>query len=256
VHTATVSLMGKPRQIAHSLGEAIDLPEIVLIPGLGIRGYLRPLVRLLATWTRITMLDLPGWSVAHRQFCRARVPDIGAAAARWLEANDRADVILMGHSTGAQAALHAAVTVPDRLSGLILAGPVFPPEVRRPGSLARAVLRTLPYESWAELPAVLPASLASGLVALARLLGSGMRSQPEDLVPEVATMPVCVITGRRDGVAPPDWARQLADAANGTVEIHPGGHNACFVDPASVEAAVRRAVEQCMWQHNRLRPSP
>jgi pimeloyl-ACP methyl ester carboxylesterase len=238
-------MMRKPRQIAHSLGEPTDFPEIVLIPGLGIRGYLRPLVRLVGTWTRITMLDLPGWSVAHRQFCRARVPDIGAAAARWLQANDCRDVILMGHSTGSQAALHSALTVPDRLSGLILAGPVFPPSVRRPGSLARAVIRTLPYESWAELPAVVPASAASGLVALARLLGSGMRSQPEDLVPGLGTMPVCVITGRHDGVAPPDWARELADVANGTLEIHPGGHNACFVDPASVDAAVRRSVEHC-----------
>jgi pimeloyl-ACP methyl ester carboxylesterase len=238
-------MMRKPRQVAHPLGEATDLPEIVLIPGLGIRGYLRPLVRLVAGWTRITMLDLPGWAIAHRQFCKARVPDIGAAAARWLEANDCRDVILMGHSTGAQAALHAALIVPERLSGLILAGPVFPPTVRRPGSLARAVLRTLPYESWAELPAVVPASVASGLLALARLLGSGMKSQPEDLIQGLGTMPVCVITGLHDGVAPPEWARELADAANATLEIHPGGHNACFVDPASVDAAVRRAVEHC-----------
>ena len=242
--------MRGPRQIAHPFGEGGDLPEIVLIPGLGIRGYLRPLVRMVATWTRITMLDLPGWSVRHRQFCRARVPDIGAAAARWLEANDCRDVILLGHSTGAQAALQAALIVPERLTGLVLAGPVFPPSLRRVRSMARAVVRTLPYESWAELPAVVPASLASGLVPLARLLGSGMKDRPEDLISNVAT-PVCVFTGRNDGVAPPDWSQRLADAANGRFEVHPGGHNACFVDPVSVDAVLRRAVEYCVHRSRR-----
>lgn len=246
--------MTAPRDIARSYGKVVEHPPIVLLPGLGIIRYLLPLVRRVVTWTEITVLDLPGWSVRHRRNCRPDVGEIGRVAARWLEAQDRRDVLLLGHSTGSQAALHAAALVPDRLSGLVLASPVFAPPLRRSRQLAGAIARTLPHEQWAELPAVLPASLASRLVPLARLLRSGMNEDPEVLA-RVLSVPASVITGSEDAVSPTDWSAQLAEACGGDCYVHPGGHNACFVDPEGVEHALEQAVESCLRHRDGSRRS-
>jgi pimeloyl-ACP methyl ester carboxylesterase len=59
----------------------------------------------------------------------------------------------------------------------------------------------------AELPAVVPSHIASGGRPLLRLIRSAIADRSEDQVQRL-TMPSVVITGRRDGFAPPAWARR------------------------------------------------
>ena len=44
-----------------SAGALSDNYEVVVQAGLGAPGYLVPLARHLSQWTRVTLLDLPGW---------------------------------------------------------------------------------------------------------------------------------------------------------------------------------------------------
>ena len=215
--------------------------ELVVVPGLGALGYLLPVVRACAAWTRVHLLDLPGFG--HRATARlpAELGAVAATAAAWLAEAAPAPVLLVGHSTGAQAALRAALTRPAGVGGLVLAGATFSPQGRRVPGLLRQVAATLPHELPGELPAVLPYYLR-GARGLPALLRSAMSDRPEEAVPALV-VPLVVLRGRRDALCPPLWAQTLASAApSGRVRVVPGAHNAPYSEPALTAAALRDAA--------------
>jgi pimeloyl-ACP methyl ester carboxylesterase len=222
-------------------GHISALPEVVLLPGLGNLRYIDQLVAKSSAWTKITVLDLPGWRGGRARSCPATVEGIATAAAGWLEDNDKRDLILLGHSTGAQSALRVAVSLPDRLTGLVLASPVCSPCARSLVRALRQLLPTLKYESRGELPTLASTFRASGLRAMGRLVRSSLHDQPEVLAPQVR-VPAVVITGAHDGLATPEWSRSLADLLHAPCLVHPGAHNGCFVHPVEVDQTFRQAV--------------
>ena len=230
------------RQVrSFSTGQRRDLPEVVLIPGLGAPSYLYPWMRQLGRWTRATVLDLPGWRGGRGRSSPSTVAAVGAAATRWLEVTDRHDVVLAGHSSGAQSALRTALAVPDRLVGLVLAGPTLDPRARNPAVLLVRFLDTVAREKLPELPTVLPWYIRSGGLPWLRLARSSVRDRPEDLLDDVRR-PVLILTGDRDRFAPPSWAEQLATLSSAPCLLLPGPHNACFTSPETADAALHQAV--------------
>ena len=227
-----------------SAGELDGAPEVILLPGLGAPGYLAPLVRELASWTRASLLDLPGWNVLPPRASASTVRGVAAVAARWLEISDRRDVVLVGHSSGAQSALHAIPLIPDRVFGLVLAGPTLDPRARNPAKLMLRLVRTVAREKLAELPAVMPAYLRSGGLSWLRLVSSSVTDRPEDV--QTPVPPTLVVTGERDRFAPPAWAGQLARLMSCRCVILPGAHNTCFTFPHTAAAVLHEAVIN--WQ--------
>lgn len=225
---------------AWSAGRVRDRPELALVPGLGSRGYLRPLAREVATWTRATILDLPGWWRGRARNCRPTTDGIADAVRRWAAERPGRRMVLVGHSTGAQAVARAAADLPPSVAGVVLAGPVFAPTIRTWPALLRAAAATVPAETPGELAAVLPSYLHSGLVPLVRLLADGLR-EGAGAYASVAG-PVTVITGRRDELAPPWWASELAVRLGGPMQLVPGGHNCVYRHPQAVSAVLRDTV--------------
>jgi pimeloyl-ACP methyl ester carboxylesterase len=56
-----------------------------------------------------------------------------------METTNTSDVILLGHSTGAQAVLHTAQLVPDRICAAVITSPTFAPAARGLFALLRRV---------------------------------------------------------------------------------------------------------------------
>jgi pimeloyl-ACP methyl ester carboxylesterase len=167
---------------------------------------------------------------------------MASAVAHWLEARDLRNVVLLGHSTGALVVLRAALAIQDRLSGVVLAGPSFPPDVRRAPTLWWRFFTTIPREPADEIESIAPSFLSSGGPGLFRLLNDGMGQRPEDHVGRL-DVPVLVITGEHDGLAPPSWAHQLSQLARtGSLVVLPGAHNACFPNADAADAALRAVV--------------
>jgi pimeloyl-ACP methyl ester carboxylesterase len=226
------------------------VPELVVVPGLGALGYLRPTLRACTEWTRVTLVDLPGFGAWRTAFLRADLPTVADVLARWLTDVPRTHVLLLGHSTGAQAALRAAVANPSAVSSLVLAGATFPPDARTVLGAARRAARTLPAERLAELPAVLP-EYVRGAPRLPQLLRSSLADTPESHAPRLA-VPLLVLRGASDELCPQPWAEHLAALAqHGRTATVPGGHNHVFTFPAETSRAVWTEATRCGGQPRR-----
>ena len=218
------------------------VPDVVLVPGLGAPGYLLDAVAGIGSWTRCVVLDLPGFDHDGPDSCEPTVDGVAGAVAGWLRAAE-APVVLGGHSTGAQAALRAAVAAPDRVAALVLAGTTFDPPARRATTLAGRVARLLVSESPGELLAVGPAYARAGRHLLT-LLRSGMADRPEDAIATIGC-PVLLLRGRADPLCPAGWMAELADRARDAVRMTlPGGHNFVYGHAGATALTIARFVDR------------
>jgi len=213
-----------------------------MLPGLGYPEVLHPLMRELSAWTTVTVLNLPGW---QRQRATASAPTIAGiadATADWLRHTSGPARILLGHSTGAQAALHSAILAPDRVQALVLVGPTVDPAARSWPRLIARYCQPLWREPPTEFVAARRSIMAGGISPVARLIASAIADRPEQLITQVS-MPTMILAGKHDRVASPTWCRQLADLGRTRLRILPGGHNSCFPYATMADHAMREAVK-------------
>lgn len=216
-------------------------PHVVFLPGLGAPGYLRRWARRTAVWAQVEVLDLPGWRGGRATHCAPTLEGIADAAISRLSRRGGETSVVIGHSTGAQSAALVAQQAPHLVAGVVLASPTFDPAMRGwPGLLGRA-LRTVPHESWGELPAVLPKYLRGGVLPVLSLLRDGLRHGADVYRP--VRPPVLVLAGRHDHLAPPSWADRLARRLGAETAVVPGGHNFCFTHPAASDRATWARVQ-------------
>ncbi len=219
-----------------------DGPDLVVVPGLGALGYLAPTVAACAAWARVRLLDVPGFGSSVTAQRPAALADVAELVTAWLRQVPDRPVLLFGHSTGAQAALHAAVAVPDQVRALALAGVTFAPSARSPAGFVRALVRTARAEPVGLVPAVLP-EYVRGAVRVPQLLLSGLRDRPEDVVGQWRR-PLLVLRGEHDEGCTAPWAAALAAAVPaGRVLTLPGAHNVPYTSPDLVSAALRTLVD-------------
>ena len=224
-----------------------DGPLVVVLPGLGLPQYVFPTADAVSRrGVRCAVLDLPGFAARRRHGSRRDVHDIGRVAADWVaERGAGGPVVVLGHSTGSQAALSAALRLQEthtRLS-LVMAGPTFTPRQRRLGRLAAATATAYRRDSPAEL-IVVPTALreAGGVWSVLR---SGMRDAPDQRIRRLR-VPLTLTAGEADTFSPEDWLQRLAVAAvaspSVTVQRLPGSHNNPFTHPDQLAEAVLEAV--------------
>lgn len=206
-------VLGEPRP---------GVPTMAVVPGLGALGYLLPLARACADWTQVHVLDLPGYGARSTARLPSGLDAVVATLSAWLAQRD-APVLLLGHSTGAQSALRAALEVPEAVHHLVLAGATFPPQARRAWPLVRAVLRTLLHEQPGQVPAVLPYYLR-GRHGLSTMVRTTLADAPEQAAGGLRP-PLLVLRGENDGLCPREWAAKLAELGRGRAQSLPGAHN-------------------------------
>ncbi|MEU7474636.1 alpha/beta fold hydrolase [Lentzea sp. NPDC042327] len=205
-----------------------DRPDVVLVPGLGALGYLADTLAGCGAFTRAHLLDVPGFGHRAARVCPAGIGAVARAVCDWVEEVVAAPVVLAGHSTGAQAALHAAAARPELVRSLVLLGPTFPPEQRGLGGLVSGFLRTLPHEPPSVVRGTVPDYLRAGPVEIARFVRSAQRDRPEEVVARVGC-PVLVVRGEHDALSPVHWVERLAAAApDGRAVVVPGAHAFLF----------------------------
>lgn len=202
--------------------------SLVLVHGVGTTSrYFRPLLRALDGRVSAAAIELPGiGSSTHR--C---IPDdIGSQAdvvAGWLRATGRHPAVLVGNSMGAQTVVEVALRHPELVERLVLMGPTVDAEAR---SLLRQVRRLL-IDATRERPSLL-AIIASDTFltkrsAVWRYMRASLQHPIEDRL-HLLGVPVLIIRGASDPVAPRRWVEQLAAAApDARIATIPNAAHAC-----------------------------
>ncbi len=221
---------------------------VVLVPGLGLPAYTRPTaVALAAAGLRCAVLDLPGFGSHAPRAASPEIRAMGRVAAQWVAQQDwRGPLAVMGHSTGAQAALTAALVLQEtRTAAVVLAGPTFRPAHRALPRLLAVTPLAYRRDSPGELSAF-PQLLRGGRDVVS-ILRSGMADRIEDRLPALR-LPVVLTAGRQDAYAPRSWLDQLARRATAspsvTIAVTPGSHNNLFTQPEAITRVVVRSLER------------
>lgn len=243
VNQSWTSMSGRQVHAWEAGGSSRGGTLVVILPGLGLPAYAAPTVHALAArGATAVLLDLPGFGERAPLGAHPTITTIGAVAARWIRRRrHRGRLVVVGHSTGAQAALTAALVTQDERpdAELVLAGPTFAPPHRRLGPLLRSTPHAYREDTWRELR-VLPA-LVRGRLDVWSMLRSGMRDAPERRIADLA-LGVTVTAGSEDAFAPSWWLGLLAAsarrAAYAEVVTNPGSHNNLFTHPVELAETI------------------
>ncbi|MDQ3308952.1 MAG: alpha/beta hydrolase [Gemmatimonadota bacterium] len=239
--------------------EAGSGPCVVLVHGLGISAdyWFRNGPALAAAGYRVLAPDLPG-------FGRTRGPDGGlsvteqaVALNRWADAMGLEPSIYVGHSLSCQAVLELAAMVPERVRGLVLAGPSGAPGRHRLLRQAWGLFLDAWREPWRLFPVVLQAYLRAGPVRFWRTWRAGARHEPFALLPRV-TAPGIVVVGTRDPVVAPAFAEALAAGLpqGRVVWIAGAAHAVLFNRSQAFNRVLLRFVEELEFPIAQQSPMP
>ena len=171
------------------------------------------------------------------------VPPLPELAGRLLSGLGDGPVVLVGHSSGCQVAVLAAVD--PRVAALVLLGPTTDPRLRRAAALAGRWAATAAAEQWTQVPRILAQWAHTGprvMLALWR------RTAPDRTDARLAAVqvPVTVVRGTRDRLCPRDWAQRLVAAAPAArlAELPGAAHMTVQTRPREVAGLVRAAAAE------------
>ncbi|GAA4571926.1 hypothetical protein GCM10023176_33720 [Micromonospora coerulea] len=216
-----------------------DVPELVLVQGMGVADYLMPGLGALGEWTRAHLVELPGFAGSGEPPHELTVAEFGDAVADWLAAQRLGPVVLAGHSSGTQVAAQAAVGHPD-VHGVVLASPTIDPVARSP---LRLLIRWR-LDGRREPPGLSeshrPEWKRAGLPRMLHLARAHLDHRIEEPMTRFR-VPLLVIRGRDDLISSSRWGRQLAalPATGEYVEVA-GAHTFPWLDPKAWSEPMRR----------------
>ncbi|MEU1040976.1 alpha/beta hydrolase [Streptomyces sp. NPDC005907] len=207
-------------------------PVVVLLHGLGLSGrYFYPLARELAAVGRSVLVpDLPG-SARSRAVVR-RAPDTETtvrALLRWYAAAEAGPCVVVANSVGCQVAVALAAERGPRVQRLVLVGPALDATAPSAGRQLLRLLLDAPKEPLALLALVALDYLVTGA---ARFAGAFRQARRDALGPFTARLravrvPVLVVRGAGDSVAPAPWAERVAaEPSDGRLAVVPASAHA------------------------------
>jgi len=236
--------VGGIRTFARVLGSG---PPLVLVPGLACSHlYFGPVQRALAEHFEVWAYDPPGHGYSRaRMGAYTKLGELSDHLAAWLEAAQLAEVVLFGHSQGAEIAVDLAARRPHLVSSLVLCAPTGIPEYPSIAgqilNLARDALR----EPASLAPLVLQSYLRAGTYRAWRLLCDQLHHQSVPNLHRIKA-PVLLVTGSRDPIIRPRLAAVMAEIVPDSrwIEVQGGAHAVHYSHAARVAAVVQQFVSQ------------
>jgi pimeloyl-ACP methyl ester carboxylesterase len=202
--------------------------DVVLVHGLsGSKRWWSRNIPVLQKEYRVFVLELPGFGAARRQKT-LDLPALGALLLEFVKALNLERPVLIGHSMGAHAALHAAALEPNCFSGLVLAA--------ASAFVNRHVLNSAAWlipasflGAYEFIPTVVSDGLLAGFPNLWFAAQALTRDNPTSLLSRL-TMPVLLLHGSRDLLVTLKMANELRQGlVHSKLEIVKGaGHNLMF----------------------------
>ena len=190
--------------------DVVTGPAFVLIHGFGVSSrYFGPLARELSQYGRVVVLDLPGFGRTNDPDHALRIRGFAHVVNETIRRLHVVDPVLVGHSMGTQVAVESLIHAPGLSCGALLAAPVVNDRERRAGTLLWRFAESAVKEPPKSARASIRGFLHSGPRWLLRDFGPMLRYRIEDNIRAVP-VPVAVVGGAEDHIAPPDWCHRLA----------------------------------------------
>jgi pimeloyl-ACP methyl ester carboxylesterase len=176
---------------------------------------------------RVFVLELPGFAAAKAQQT-LDLPALGALLLEFVDDLKLERPVLVGHSMGAHAILHAAAARPNLFAGLVLGAASA--LVNRPVLESAAWLIPATLNGALEFaPTVILDGLRAGLLNLWQAANAITHDDPSTILPQVTTKTL-LLHGSKDVLVTLEMMRQLERSlTSARLEILPGaGHNLMF----------------------------
>jgi pimeloyl-ACP methyl ester carboxylesterase len=149
------------------------------------------------------------------------------------------ELVLVGHSASCPVVVDAAARSED-VVGLVLVGPVTDPRERTWPRMLRQWIRTALHERVWELPVLVPQYHHTGVLTMLRGIDA-IRHFPTQKALAPLTLPVSVLRGEYDRIAPADWCRHLAEVSGGELASVVGAaHMLPLTHPHTVVSSIVR----------------
>jgi pimeloyl-ACP methyl ester carboxylesterase len=198
----------------------------VLVHGIGMSSrYFERLADELSSYGSVFAVDLPGFGSAPNPDRQLSIEAGAALLAEFVRSEGLEDAVLVGHSMGTQFVVETAAVHPTRIGAIVLVGPVVDERAPMPWQqgmrLGRDMLRETPLANWIVATDYLRSGIRWYLTELPVMLGY----RTEERLPLVA-VPVLVLRGDRDPIAPRGWSLRLAETAQSgqLVEVPGAAH--------------------------------
>jgi pimeloyl-ACP methyl ester carboxylesterase len=185
----------------------------VLVHGIGMSSrYFERLADELSHHGSVIAVDLPGFGSAPRPDRQLTIEAGARLLAEFVRSEGLGDAVLVGHSMGTQFVVETAAVHPTLIRAIVLAGPVVDERAPLPWQqgmrLGRDMLRETPLANWIVATDYLRSGIRWYLTELPVMLGY----RTEERLPLVS-VPVLVLRGERDPIAPRGWSARLTRTA-------------------------------------------
>lgn len=212
---------------------AARVPQpVVLVPGLGLTAREWRGVRALLDGAS-AVVPLPSMGLGA---LRGTDLSVEAQADRVAALLPLAPAVVVGHSASCPVVVEVARRV--RVAGLVLVGPVTDPRAATWPRMVAQSLRTARHERPWEAPALVPQYARTGAASMRRGMTVVRRYRTDHALADV-DVPVEVVRGERDRIAPSDWCRTLSPHVT---TVAGAGHMVPLTHPQAVADAVRRVA--------------
>jgi 2-hydroxy-6-oxonona-2,4-dienedioate hydrolase len=223
----------------------VNAPKIVLVHGEGMSSrYMVPTALQLAPYYHVYMPDLPGFGKSGNPRHILNMAGLADVLAEWMQAMSIESAVLVGNSMGCQIIVELALRHPELISHTILQGPTVDPKA--PSIIAQflRLLRDLPREPLRFLFIAFEDYLKCGIVRSIRIFEYAIDQHIEEKLPYV-DIPVLVVRGYHDPIAPQRWAEEVARLLpSGKLVVIPGaGHCVNYKAPVEFMRAIRQFLE-------------
>jgi pimeloyl-ACP methyl ester carboxylesterase len=201
-------------------------PVVVLVHGLVVSSrYMLPFARLLARHARVYAPDLPGFGKSEHPPQPLDIAGLADALAGWMQAIGLERAPLIGNSLGCQVIADLALRYPQHVERAVLVGPTIDRHGRNLLEQTRRLLAATPWEDASLIGVQLRDTWDAGLRETLSTARYALADQIEAKLPALP-MPVLVVAGAGDPLAPPSWAQELARLLpRGQLRLLPGaGH--------------------------------
>lgn len=220
------------------------LPFVLALHGLGHTiETMMPLANRLTDVAQVMVPEMPGFGHSSRPVHVLDVDEHASILAQWLRDRDVDDVVVVGHSFGAQVAAALASSHPELVRACVLVGPTVDADARTVGhQLVRAALDVL-HEPASLLWVATKGYALAGPKTLVNASRYATMDHIEDRLARVG-IPVTIVRGSSDVMVPQSWASRLATIAPSTelITIEGAAHVAHWSAPDAVAAVVRETL--------------